>query len=172
MGNELRMTRAGGTPRLCQKALKEWVEELMDGKRYTSPGGKRAVRVYEQELPIPTEIDTDADTEDAPPPFIIVRVEGGEIKNDDDPQTIEVNLVLCAYDEARERTGWQDVGNMRERIVDELCEYPYFGGAYTVLKPIKWAMQQDDTHPYYYGVITFNCTAPALTQDTALKGLI
>lgn len=46
---------------------------------------------------------------------------------------------------------------------------PYFGGAFTVLKPITWALQEDDTHPYYFGACTLTCTAPAMTQDEQLK---
>ena len=30
-------------------------------------------------------------------------------------------------------------------------------------------MQQDDTHPYYFGACTLTCTAPAMTQDTELE---
>lgn len=84
-----------------------------------------------------------------------------------------MSILLCAYGDDLERTGWMDVSNMRERIIRELCERPRFGGAYTVEVPsIKWENQQDDTHPYYYGVITVKCTAPALPQDAALAGLI
>lgn len=162
----------GRTPSLCHEALTELMKELFRGRLYQSPGGKRELRVFQQELPIPTENDVDADTEDAPPPFVVVRLEGGEIKNDEDPQTMEFNLVLCGYDTARQRTGWRDVMNMREKIIQRLASRPYFGGAFTVLKPITWAVQQDDTHPYYYGVITLSCTAPALTQDTELKELL
>ena len=170
--DELRRAGIGGTPRLCQDALAELVEELFDGKKYTSPAGRRSVNVYKQELPIPTETDADADTEDAPPPFIIVRTEEGKIRDDDSPQSMEFSMILCAYEASKERTGWQDVANMRETIIQRLCARPYFGGAFTVQKPITWAMQQDDTHPYYYGVITLTCTAPALTQDTELKELL
>ena len=37
------------------------------------------------------------------------------------------------------------------------------GGAF--LKPIAWALSAAPA-PYYYGAVTVNCTAPAMTQDT------
>lgn len=37
------------------------------------------------------------------------------------------------------------------------------------MKPITWALQEDDTHPYYFGACTLTCTAPAMTQDEQLK---
>ena len=77
-----------------------------------------------------------------------------------------------AYDEGKEREGYQDVANIKEDIVQRLCTKPYFGGAFTVLKPIAWAMQQDDTYPYYFGACSLTCTAPAMTQDTEMEELV
>lgn len=67
---------------------------------------------------------------------------------------------------------YQDVANIKEDIVQRLCTKPYFGGAFTVLKPIAWAMQQDDTYPYYFGACSLTCTAPAMTQDTEMEELV
>ena len=85
---------------------------------------------------------------------------------------MEFSLIICAYDTGIERAGFQDVANIKEDIVQRACTAPYFGGAFTILKPIAWALQQDDTAPYYYGAVTMNCTAPAMTQDTELEGLL
>ena len=104
--------------------------------------------------------------------YIVVRMTGGEIKNDDGPQAVEFSLIVCAYDEGKEREGYQDVANIKEDIVQRLCTKPYFGGAFTVLKPIVWAMQQDDTYPYYFGACSLTCTAPAMTQDTEMEELV
>ena len=162
----------GGHPRLCQEALAEELKKLFQGRKYNSPAGLRGITVYQQEVPISLENDSDADTENALTPFLIVRQEAGRVQDDDSPQRVEMSVILCAYGEDRERQGWQDVVNMREPIIQYLCSHPYFGGAFTVLRPITWEMQQDDTHPYYYGVINLTCTSPALSQDEALAGLI
>ncbi len=37
---------------------------------------------------------------------------------------------------------------------------------------VVWAMQNDDTHPYYFGACNVTCTAPALTQDTELEEMV
>ena len=97
---------------------------------------------------------------------------GGTVKNDDGPQEVEFSLIICAYDEGLERDGYQDVANIKEDIIQRLCTRPYFGGCFTVLKPIAWAMQNDDTHPYYFGACNLVCTAPAMTQDTELEELL
>lgn len=162
----------GEVPRICQTALRELLEDLFKGKKYGGPAGPSSIGFYEQEIPMPTESDYDADTETAPAPFIIVRCEAGKIPDDDSPQIMDYSIIFCTYDDDVKRTGWQDVVSIRERIIQKLCSEPYFGGAFTIQKPISWAMQQDDTHPYYYGAITLKITAPALSQDTALKELL
>ena len=84
---------------------------------------------------------------------------------------IEIDTPLQALQKLAEQ-GYQDVANIKEDIVQRVCTRPYFGGAFTILKPVVWAMQQDDTHPYYFGACTLTCTAPAMTQDTELEGLV
>lgn len=165
-------TGIGQTPQLCQDALIEMLRELFDGKKFNGQEGRKPLKVFKQDIPIPEEIDADADVDIAHAPYIVVRMTGGEIEDDKSPQTVEFSLIICAYDTGVERAGWQDVANIKEDIIQRACTAPYFGGAFTILKPIAWALQQDDTAPYYYGAVTLNCTAPAMTQDTVLEGLL
>lgn len=162
----------GRTPQLCQDALIEMLAELFAGKKYNGQEGRKSLTIYKQDLPIPEDNDADVDTDAASAPYIVVRMTGGEIETDDSPQTVEFSLIVCAYDTGIEREGYRDVANIKEDIIQRVCSAPYFGGAFTILKPIVWAMQQDDTHPYYFGACTLSCTAPAMTQDTTLKELL
>ena len=148
----------GQTPQLCQDALIEMLRELFAGKKYNGQEGRKPLVIFKQDLPIPEENDVDADTDVAHAPYIVVRMTGGEIADDKSPQTVEFSLIICAYDTGIERAGFQDVANIKEDIVQRACTAPYFGGAFTILKPIAWALQQDDTAPYYYGAVTMNCT--------------
>ncbi len=163
----------GRTPQLCQDALIEELQELLKDQRYLGPGGsEKPVTIYKQDLPIPTDNDVDADTNDAPAPYIVVSMSGGGIKDDNSTQNVDFSLVICCYDGGLERTGFQDVANIKEDIIQRFCTRPYFGGCFTVLKPITWALQVESSEPYYYGAITLTCTAPAMTQDTELGDLI
>lgn len=159
----------GRTPQLCQDAMIEMLQELFAGKKYNGQEGRKALKIYKQDLPIPEDNDEDVDTDKASAPYIVVRMAGGEIKNDNSTQVVEFSIVICAYDEGIKREGYQDVANIKEDIVQRACTAPYFGGAFTILKPIVWAMQQDDTTPYYFGAVSLNCTAPAMTQDMELR---
>lgn len=162
----------GQTARLCTDALAEMLEELFEGKKFSGQEGRKALRIVKNDLPIPEGNDDDSDTDKAMAPYIAVRAIGGEIPDDNSPQTVEFNLIICCYDSGKDREGMQDVANIKEDIVQRVCRAPYFGGAFTVLKPITWAVQMDDTHPFYYGAVMLNCTAPAMTQDTELEELL
>lgn len=162
----------GRTPQLCQDALIEMLEELFKGKKYSGQEGRKALTVYKQDLPVPQDNDVDADTDEAAAPYIVVQMTGGHIRDEDEPQTVDFSIIVCCYDTGIKREGYQDVANIKEDIVQRVCTAPYFGGAFTILKPIAWALQVDDTAPYYFGACTLTCTAPAMTQDTALKELL
>ena len=170
--NAVKAAGIGRTPQLCQDALIEMLEELFAGKKYNGQEGRKELRIFKQDLPVPEDNDSDADTDEANAPYIVARMTGGQIEDDDGPQKVEFSLIICAYDTSGKREGYQDVANIKEDIIQRVCSAPYFGGAFTVLKPIAWAMQQDDTAPYYYGAVTMICTAPAMTQDTELEELV
>ena len=154
------------------RCLTELMEELFQGRKYAGPGGRKALTVYKQDLPVTTQDDYDADTSNAPSPYLVVQMDGGSIPDDKSPQEVDFSLVICCYDDQGKREGYQDVSNIKETIIQRICSAPYFGGAFTILKPYAWAIQKDDTDPYYYGAITFTCTAPALTQDSVLEELL
>jgi hypothetical protein len=170
--NAVEQAGMGRTPQLCQDALVEMLEELFQGKDYTSPAGRRSLRIIRQDIPIPEDDDEDVDTEESAVPYVRVAMNGGEIPDDDSPQMVEFSLTICAYDGGTQREGMRDVANIKEDIIQRVCTKPYFGGVFTILKPIAWALQQDPSPPYYFGAIILTCTAPAMTQDAALKSMI
>jgi hypothetical protein len=170
--NSVEAAGIGRTAQLCQDAMIEMLSELFKGKKYNGQTGRKPLKVYKQDLPIPETGDDDVDTDAAAAPYIVVRMIGGEIPDDDSPQGVQFSITMCAYDSGVQREGYQDVANMKEDIVQRVCTRPYFGGAFTIEKPITWALQTEDSHPYYYGAVFLNCTAPAMTQDTALYSLL
>ena len=170
---EVRRAGVGGTPQLCQDALGEMLEELFEGKKFIGQEGRKALNIFKQNLPIPKrQRDRRADTDEAAAPYIVVEMSEGAILDDDSPQVVDFSLVICAYDKGTDREGFQDVTNIKEDIIQRICSRPYFGGVFTVLKPITWALQQDATPPYYFGAVTLSCTAPALTQDMEQEALV
>lgn len=170
--SEIRSAGIGGTPQLCQDALCEMLEELFEGKLFTGQEGRKPLKIVKQDLPIPEDNDEDVDLDCNAAPYLKVTMTGGEIPDDNSPQTVEFSITICAYDTGTKREGFRDVANIKEDIIQRVCTRPYFGGAFTILKPIAWALQQDTSPPYYFGACVLTCTAPALTQDSELKGMV
>ncbi len=166
------VANVGRTPQLCQDAMIEMLEEMFRGQLYNGQEGQKPLKIFKQDLPVPEDTDADVDTDMALAPYLVVRMTSGEIKDENSPQTVEFSIVICTYDCGKAREGYQDVANIKEDIMQRVCQQPYFGGAFTILKPIAWALQMNDSYPYYYGACALICTAPALTQDSALKELI
>lgn len=162
----------GMTPQLCQDALKEMLEELFEGRKFMGQEGRKPLKIYRQDIDIPEDNDEDVDFDCSAAPYIKVAMNGGEIPDGNSPQLVEFSLTICAYDTGAKHEGFRDVANIKEDIVQRICTRPYFGGAFTILKPIAWAIQEDISPPYYFGAIVFTCTAPALTQDSELKGMV
>lgn len=170
---EVRRAGVGGTPQICQDALIEMLEELFAGKKFTGQEGPKELSFFKQSLPIPKrQRDRKADTNEAAAPHIVVEMNEGAILDDDSPQIVEFSLVICGYDKGTDNEGCQEVANIKEDIIQRVCARPYFGGVFTILKPVTWALQKDRTPPYYYGAVTLNCTAPAMTQDTEMEALV
>lgn len=170
---EVRRAGVGGTPQICQDALVEMLRELFRGKKFLGQEGRKSLNVFKQNLPIPKrQRDRKSDTDEAAAPYIVVEMNEGEILDDDSPQIVDFSLVICAYDRGTEREGFRDVSNIKEDIIQRICARPYFGGVFTILKPVSWALQQDATPPYYFGAVSLSCTCPAMTQDTEQEALV
>ncbi len=172
MNRDITRVSVGGTPQLCQNALIRELEELFEGCTYNGQEGYKQLKIFKQDLPIPEDYDEDSDADAAAAPYIVVKMTGGEVKDEKMPQLIDFSIVICAYDRSVEREGYQDVANIKEDMVQHFCKKPYFGDIYTIMKPITWAMQADDSAPYYFGAISLTCTAPAMTQEEELGDLI
>lgn len=59
----------GRTPQLCQDALIEMLEELFTGKKYNGQQGRKPLKIYKQDLPVPEDYDADVDTDAAAGPL-------------------------------------------------------------------------------------------------------
>lgn len=154
---------------MMQKALCDELKKLFDGKKYSGQQSKKALKIFEQCLPVDEGNDEDVDTDAAASPYIVAILSGGMINSPDTTQIVSVMLTICCYDDGLEREGYQDVMNIIEDIVQHFREYPQFGGAFEVMfepdHEITWALQMDDTRPYYFGAALLDITSPSMTGD-------
>lgn len=152
-----------------QDNLADELESLFAGKTLEEPsGGRSAIHVFKQNLPIPTIKDvpdevTDemleegtyaAVTVEDPYPYIIVRLDSGEIKEDGIEQTVTVNILVGVISRDYSNQGHKDVLNILQDIYERFSKNPILAGAYECSAIPSWALQEEASYPYFFGGMT------------------
>ena len=174
------------TQEFLQDAVVADLEQLFRGETLkNSASVERRIRVYPQDLPIragadiepePVEEDLEAEQledqtteetepEDVPEPYVIVRVPGGELPDQDTRQQVEIVLVVCVYDPDPGRQGFRDALHIVNTILTHYGKNGIVGRRYEVQYPIKWVTQEEDTHPYYFAGMALKLAAPAIFKE-------
>ena len=176
------------TQEFLQDAVVADLEQLFKGETLkNSAGVEREIRVFPQDLPIragadiepepdPVEEDLEAEQledkttaetepEDVPEPYVIVRIPGGELPDQDTRQQVEAILVVCVCDPDPGRQGFRDALHIVNTILTHYGENGIVGRRYEVQYPIKWVTQEEDTHPYYFAGVALNLAAPAIFKE-------
>ena len=148
---------------LLQQALADDLAELFSDFELTgSDGESKSINIYRQFIPIAASAD---DTYTPPEPYIQVRVSDGELEDRDERQTVSVVLVIGIYDQSPDRQGYVDALHIVEAIKLRYGSNGVFGQKYEAKTPIRWAVSDEDTHPYYYAAVGFDVSAPAIYAE-------
>ena len=136
----------GHTSEMAHQAMIEELEKLFEGKEYSGQEGPKPLKIFKQFEPIPTDNDEDTDTNAANCPCIICKLLSGNFAASGEAQLLMFQLVIAAYD--------RDVSR-----------------SFVVQYPMAWAIQEESTVPYYWGVVNFYVSAPA-RKNTQVEDLI
>lgn len=176
------------TQEFLQDAVVADLEQLFQVETLKNSAGVECrIQVYPQDLPIragadiepepePVEEDLEAEQpedqtpeetepEDVPEPYVIVRVPGGELPDQDTRQQVEIVLVVCVYDPDPGRQGFRDALHIVNTILTHYGKNGIVGRRYEVQYPIKWVTQEEDTHPYYFAGMALKLAAPAIFKE-------
>nr|WP_325300176.1 hypothetical protein [uncultured Dysosmobacter sp.] len=146
-----------------QRDLTKEIGEILRDLRFKDAQGKEVVGAngYYQQLPTITEDDDDSSKFF---PYYIVRIQDGETKDDDDPWTVTTNILLGIYDDDPETNGHFAVLGMIQRITDRFAAEPLLNGRYRANQDINWALQDEDTYPFYFGGIEIKFSVPKIER--------
>lgn len=146
------------------EAVAEDLQSLFAG--YTlvnSAGEEQTLHIYQQDLPVR---DYEEDVQEPPPePYIIVRLRSGGVAEEQEPQKLEILLLICVFDEDKNRQGYRDAMRILFEIYRHYAACNLLGRRWLVRYPINWTMQDEDTHPYYFAALSFNVEAPAIRKE-------
>lgn len=159
-----------------QDDLAAELEKIFDGFKLPDPTGKRSnINIFKQALPIPTIEEApegvteemleeglyDPVTNEDLYPYVIVRVENGTITDVNKDQSVLVNLVIGVIDRDKNNQGHKDVLNIIQKIYERFAKNSILAGNYENTFPIEWALQDEQSYPYFFGgmALTFNTLA-------------
>lgn len=146
-------------------ALAEDLAALFQRRRLkSSSGAERPVRVYPQDLPF-REGPDETEADEPPEPYILVRLPSGELPDQDAPHRLDALLVICVQDPSPDRQGYRDALHIVNTILHRYGGNGVVGGRWVLQYPIKWLLQDEDTHPYYFAAMALSFEGPAIYKE-------
>lgn len=178
------------TVRALQEAIRADLNKLFADRRYKTPKDEMApLKAYCQRLP-----QFDAQETDDFFPYAIIRLDKGGVAGPTAPQKVDVMIIVGIFDDGvQEYTGaketpapgeppsfvgsegWdlRNFGHMAVLEVIEQIQAHYeespalCNGAFYFDGPFNWALQDEDSYPYYFGAceLSFTLAAPRLKES-------
>ena len=105
---------------------------------------------YRQQLPRIVQDDEDTDQFF---PYFIVRIETGHTPSDNEPWDVTVDILLGIFDDDTQNDGHVVIADMIQKITDYFVAYPLLDHKYRALQDMDFALQDEDTYPYFFGGI-------------------
>jgi len=142
-----------------QDDLIEEVEQVLKDVVTTKTDGTEVwgIKGYRHQLPV---IQTDEDDVSQYFPYFIVRFEGGETKEDNDPWHVSTQILFGIHD-ANASDGHEHVLICCQRVVDRFVSEPNLK-AYRADQNIEWAVSDDDTYPFHFGGVSITFSVPKI----------
>lgn len=143
--------------RLLQDAMVVDLQDLFKNRRYKTPGGgDAALSVFPQNLP-----KRESEDDDDPFPYIIARIDSGDIETQTDPCKVSVFILIGVYDDDVKNQGHRAVLEIMEVIQQHYEETPLLDGQFTFTDPFHWALQDEESYPFFFGGIEITFSVPA-----------
>lgn len=141
----------------------DWLKELPRPVPEWRTHRMAAPKAYEQFLPLKTMDNGSIDPEAEDPfPYIIVRADKGGVEGPTNAHKADVILLIGIFDDDPVNQGHRAVLEMIERIQTHYQETPLLAGQFVCQDPFEWALQDEESFPYYFGAcqLTFAMQAP------------
>lgn len=117
------------------------------------------VKGYEYRLPI---IVSDEEDESQFFPYFIVKPLEGKTEDDDDPWLVTVDILIGICENDKDVLGQKHLLVMIQRILDRFAEEPLLNKKYRAEQKMEWAVQDEDTYPFYFGGVEIKFRIPKI----------
>lgn len=165
----MQMETRARTPFFFQMTLVEEMKEITSDMRFKMPRGTNLVpiSVFPQALPIPQRADSPPDTpEDGGTinyvdgeeeeaifkcPWCVVKIESGSVPEINGNQRIKAAVCFGIFNDSPDNKGHTEILNLIQRVYERFAKNPLLAGQYTYAGGFEWGLQDEDTHPYFFG---------------------
>ena len=148
-----------------QKELMKDIGGIFEKDLFKDSLGKYgSLNIYAQNLPI----REDEDSPD-PVPYIIVRILDGKIKGWVEAQEVQVMLLLGCFDDNLNNDGHETLLELIQKISERFLKNPILANQFVFLNdeqhPFEWALQEEESFPYYFGAISMTFKTAAIRME-------
>ena len=89
----------------------------------------------------------------------------GEIENADSAQAVNINLLIGVYEPDYDKQGHKDILTIIARIYERFAKEPVLNGRYILQYPVLWSLQEEESHPFYFGGVSLTFEAAAVRRE-------
>lgn len=149
------------TPILFSASLKEELMAVTSHIRLKTPLGEESgLNIFEFGLPIEmTKEDSGKKF-----PYILITLTDGYIQGVE-AHKVCVHLLIGVYDDGRGNQGKSWVLNIINDICERFLVDPVLEGRYYADDEVKWAIDDEERYPYYYGMVEMVFNLPASGRE-------
>lgn len=148
-----------------QTVLVKDILEIFKGDLFKDSSGEYVpLNVFEQYLPIRKD-----EEEPDPVPYVIIRIEEGSVKGWTEAQEVKVMLILGCFDDDINNQGYKTILGMIQKIEHRYFKDPMLANQFVFLNDeqngFEWAMQDEESFPYYFGAISIKFKTAAVRKE-------
>ena len=171
----------GLIPAFLQDDLAEELKTILKDVRLKDTSGELVpINIYLQQLPVqdvaalPDAI-TDEMLEEGtyhnpetllqPFPYLIVRLESGGLESPTAYARASVTIIIGVTDSDYASQGHKDVLGVMQRICERFEKHPVLARSYECVPPIRWALSDEDTHPFFFGALSVSFEYLSLVRE-------
>lgn len=150
-------------PIALQDALSRELKKLFSNETYLNQSNTyEGIKVFSQDLPAESNRE---DEENDPFPYIINRLVDGNVTDESSAHEVKLILIIGIYDQAQNKQGYRDVLHIIQTIYERFGKENVLDKRYVAKMPFKWTLQEEDSHPYYFGGIEMSFDIPAIRRE-------
>lgn len=153
-----------------QDGLLEELEEILKDELFKNESYDLEDEISKEYIPLnfftqDLPLESSREEDESHFPYIIVKMDSGSVQDADSAHEVKVIVVVGLFDNNSNKQGYRDVMHIINMIYERFAKNPLLCNQYVAKMPFNWALQDEDTHPYYFGGFEMSFEIPAIKKE-------